>query len=96
MGNLTIRQQQSLAAELLKTTIDVVEKSSYVVENTKLLMVWVTESGTVPQQNLRGGTRLIVDEKGEVLFCSSTAISNDKMVEEFNNGRRTPLESFKN
>ena len=43
----------------------------------------------------RAGYTLIVKDENEVLYYGGTALSYKGVIEEFKNGRRTPIEKFK-
>lgn len=92
---LNLQDQQELAAKLLKADINVVKKVGVILPETNLLLVMLTEDGKEIPARYKGGVQMLIDNKGEVLFCSSSDISVANLVEEYKNGRRTPINSLK-
>lgn len=93
---LSLSDQQELASKLLKVDIQTIKNASEMLPADNLLMVSLSEDGIGLDAGYKGGIRLLVDNTGEVLYCSSTVISNAELVEEYKKGRRTPIESFNN
>lgn len=82
---LNKEEQIKLASELLRIPYKEAEKYCSPIENSKALYFGVL---------IRGGDSLIVGEDGQVLY-SNSSIDYAQHVKEYNNGRRTPLEAFK-
>ena len=78
-------EQISLASELLKITYEEAAKYCEEIENSKALYF------SIPT---KGGASLIVGDDGEVLYADSSVGYSNHLIE-YNNGRRTPLEAFK-
>ena len=93
-NKLSLADQQKLVSKLLKIDINLVKKVSFVFPKTDILMVMITEDYKEIYEGYKGGIRLLVNNNGEVLFCSSAAMSNNELLEAFKNGKRTPIDSF--
>ena len=78
-------EQIKLASELIRISYEEAEKYCRPIENSNALYF------SVP---VRGGDSIIVGEDGQVLYANSS-IDYLKHVDEYNKGRRTPLEAFK-
>ena len=81
---LQTKEQIKLAAKLLKLPIEKVREYGSVIKDTDLFYL---------SEPVKGGRSLIVGQDGTVLFANSS-IDYDRHIEEFNNGRRTPIEDF--
>ena len=82
---LNKEEQIKLASELLKISYEDAEKYCSEIENSNALYF------SVP---VKGGASLIVGNDAQVLYADSS-VGYTRHLEEYNNGRRTPLESFK-
>lgn len=82
---LTKKEQIKLASELLNITYEEIEKNAHEVADGKAIYVSIPE---------KGGPSLIVGTDGQVLYANSS-VSYDKHLEEYNNGRRTPIDAFR-
>ena len=91
---LNLEDQQKLAAKLLKVDISLVERVGFLMPETDILIVMLTDDYKEIGKGYKGGVRLLVDKNGEVLFSVSSALSNDKMLKSFYEGKRTPLSAF--
>jgi len=69
---------------LLKVSKDDVEKNSGMIDDQTMYISFP----------VKGGKSLIVSADGTVLYASS-AVGYSRHLDEFNKGRRTPIESFK-
>jgi hypothetical protein len=78
-------EQIALAARLLRRSIEEIKDNSVVIKINGALYV------SFP---VRGGVSLIVGHDGTVLFADSS-IDGNQHFQEFEKGRRTPLDSFK-
>lgn len=94
MKKISIEEQQELASKLLKVDIDIIKKCAKVVDESNTILVTLTDDGKQMPAGYKGGIRLVVNEYGEVLYCASSAISNEKMLNDFSSGRRTPIAMF--
>ena len=77
------KEMVTLAAKLMKLSETEIEANSAMVDDKTLYF-------SMPY---KGGDSLIVSNDGTVLYASS-AVGYSKHMDEFNNGRRTPLEEF--
>ena len=77
-------EQILLAAKLLKLTTAEVQEYSGIIQSSGALYI------SVP---LKGGDSLIVGKDGTVLYANSS-VDYDIHVNEFEKGRRTPMEEF--
>ena len=78
-------EQIKLASELLQIPYNEAKEYCSTIENSKALYFGVP---------VKGGSAIIVGEDGQVLYADSS-IGYSQHVEEYNNGRRTPIEAFK-
>jgi hypothetical protein len=85
MKKLQIDEQIALVAKLLQIPLEKAKEQSGLIEDIGALYF---------SEPIKGGVSLIVGEDGTVLFADSS-IGYSKHLEEFKNGRRTPLEEFK-
>ena len=81
---MTMDEQQSLAAKLLKLTLDEVQEYGGTIPQTHDLYI------SVPK---KGGGSLIIGEDGSVLFAGS-AVGFTEHKDAFDRGERTPLDFF--
>ena len=81
---LQTEKQIKLAAKLFKLPIEKVREYGSIIKDTNLFYL---------SEPIKGGRSLIVGQDGTVLFANSS-IGYNRHIEEFNNGRRTPLEDF--
>jgi hypothetical protein len=81
---LTAKEQVNVAVKLLRLTVEEVQENSEVIDSNEALYV------SLP---IKGGPSLIVGLDGTILFANSS-IGYSQHLQEFENGRRTPLEDF--
>jgi hypothetical protein len=81
---LQLKEQLNLAAKLLRLTVEEVQENSEVIDSNGALYVSIA---------VKGGPSLIVGLDRTVLFANSS-IGYSQHLQEFENGRRTPLEDF--
>lgn len=81
---LNKEEQIKLGAKLLQIPYEDAKMYSSEIENSDAIYI------SIP---IKGGASLIVGTDGKVLYANS-AIGYSKHLEEYNNGRRTPLDSF--
>ncbi len=81
---MNVNDQKQLASKLLKITLNEVERNSAVIEKYHALYV------AIP---IKEGASIIVGDDGSVLYADSS-IAYSMMLQEFEKGRRTPLEAF--
>jgi hypothetical protein len=77
-------EQITLAAKLLQISVEEVQENGGFVEDNGALYV------SVP---VKGGVSIIIGKDGTVLFADSS-IGYSRHLQEFEGGRRTPLEAF--
>lgn len=85
MKKLKTEEQIALAAKLLRFPIEKIKQNYSVIEGINALYY---------SEPIRGGESLIVAEDGTVLYANSS-VGYTRHLQEFKNGRRTPLEGFK-
>lgn len=78
------KEQIEFAAKLLQLSNAEVEEYGGVIEDISALYVSVPE---------KGGASIIVGNDGTVLYADSS-IGYSRHLQEYKNGRRTPLEDF--
>jgi hypothetical protein len=81
---LQTEEQIKLAAKLLHLPIEKAKQNSSVIKENNAIYF---------SEPVKGGRSLIVGLDGTVLFANSS-VGYSRHIEEFNNGRRTPLEDF--
>lgn len=81
---LQVNEQIELVVKLLKLTIDEVKSNYGIIDSNGALYF---------SETFKGGQSIIVGQDGMVLFANSS-IGYDEHLQEFENGRRTPLEAF--
>lgn len=81
---LQVNEQIELVVKLLKLTIDEVKSNYGIIDSNGTLYF---------SEPFKGGRSIIIGQDGTVLFADSS-IGYDEHLQEFENGRRTPLETF--
>ena len=77
-------EQMTLAAKLLKISMEEVQQNSGIIESNKALYYCMP---------VKGGEALMVALDGSVLYADSS-VGYSRHLQEFEKGRRTPLEAF--
>lgn len=94
-GKINYEQQQDLASKILGVNIGVVKKVGVVRDNTDVLIVTVTTEGLEIPSGYKGGAKtLLIDSNKKSLLYTGSALSIDKLYEEFLNGRNTPIDKL--
>ena len=81
---LSREEKIKMGAKLLQIPYEDAERYSSEIKDSNAIYISIPE---------RGGASLIVGEDGQVLYADSS-IGYSKHLEEYNNGRRTPIDSF--
>lgn len=81
---LTKKEQIKLAAKLLCCSEDVINGNCGIINHLNALYY---------SEPVRGGGSIIIGQDGTALFANSS-VSFSVHVQEFENGRRTPIELF--
>lgn len=94
---ISLNDSKALISSLVKVPVEVVDKLGFVDEATEIFCFCpsLDERGNVMLEgSSRNGYIILCGPDGGVLYYGGTAMSYSQVIEEYQKGRRTPLDDF--